>query len=665
MTPLCVAATFGRISVLSALIEDPRTKLNARCVDHIVGIGRPKSPLELAAIYGHADVVRALVDHPGVRLGTSSSKNWNRSPLAYSIEKCKTEIAFAILNAAIAREKQVDIDPLVDQETSVHAMVNQRFEMQGWTPLHLATSEQCLQIVQRLLDLGADVDAVATIVAKNGKYKSRRPIHSAVQKGNEEIVRALLKSGARRELADDDDETPYVMSDSMRELLQANVGSDSEMDGSSDDGSSDDRQCDENASAYPLTHWRLTEDEMLALSSAQRCFYDPNQPGEADVSHPDSPQYATSSNFNFAQTGPQNMSPQGLWNSGLVNAPQPPLPHLDLMMAYPGERPFLSPFAYGSRGTTATGTPYFKSSSGTPSDSGILRSRKALGSGSMSGVFAPCKSSGVEDPRDRMAPRADDQVDSSHTYECDVAQGGLHEGRFARLFRQHRRESSTGTRSPFSNLSSPGGSIGLTGISEFDMPSEKGMDGRNPFEGFEAFDEEISSVDNGNEEQANTNQPDMDASEAIDDHSTEDAVSSSSSDEELNAPDHVRRTYSVVRSGTETRGMLSQYEAMLVDAVQSGNALHVSTFLYACKMKLPEFNVSAMRIRLEGGEGGELSLPELAIVGAKEGVGEKQMHAVIEALHDGGAQADSIRLMELAFERKLAELNSALLFMEW
>ena len=70
----------------------------------------------------------------------------------------------------------------------------------SWTPLYAAAFCGKTQIVQMLLEAGADVHAATN--------KGQTPLFAAAQKGHAEIVKSLLQAGADVHRATDDGRTP-------------------------------------------------------------------------------------------------------------------------------------------------------------------------------------------------------------------------------------------------------------------------------------------------------------------------------------------------------------------------------------------------------------------------------------------------------------------------
>jgi len=84
----------------------------------------------------------------------------------------------------------------------------------GWTPLHLATYHNHIQIAKFLIDRGADVNAKA-----NG---GRTPLHEAVLNNATEVAKLLLDKGADVEAKNVYGNTPLDLarSDEMKDLFK-------------------------------------------------------------------------------------------------------------------------------------------------------------------------------------------------------------------------------------------------------------------------------------------------------------------------------------------------------------------------------------------------------------------------------------------------------------
>jgi ankyrin repeat protein len=98
------------------------------------------------------------------------------------------------------------------------------FDCKGWTALHYAVDNKNIEICKLLLQHNADPNAMATdklIFQRTGCYAS--PLHLAVSMGSSDIARILLKHGADITLKDSDGETPLHKSiakgDTMVRLL--------------------------------------------------------------------------------------------------------------------------------------------------------------------------------------------------------------------------------------------------------------------------------------------------------------------------------------------------------------------------------------------------------------------------------------------------------------
>lgn len=197
-SPLHSAAYVGNVDVVEALVE-----AGAK-VDRLNFDG--DSPLLYAMQCGHSDIVRVLLVHganPNSSLGAanqtfdpasaellmkagpdphSREHGTLRTPLHSAAEGMPTEVVASLLAAGA--------DP--DAE-----------DAEGQTPLHRATQgswRATLEHARMLVAAGADVDAQDT--------KGRTPLRLACEKDCEELVEVLLDLGADETVEDNDGKTP-------------------------------------------------------------------------------------------------------------------------------------------------------------------------------------------------------------------------------------------------------------------------------------------------------------------------------------------------------------------------------------------------------------------------------------------------------------------------
>jgi ankyrin repeat protein len=140
--------------------------------------GAPMSVFEAAAT-GYADRVRRMLDDQPELLTSISHDGWTPLHLAAHFGRLD------VVNLLLARGAEVDA-----RSTNVTAN----------TPLHAALAGAHPAAARRLIDRGADVNAVEA-----GGYT---PLHQAADQGDAEMVRVLLERGARPDPQTDDGDTP-------------------------------------------------------------------------------------------------------------------------------------------------------------------------------------------------------------------------------------------------------------------------------------------------------------------------------------------------------------------------------------------------------------------------------------------------------------------------
>ncbi len=218
-TPLHVAVWRGQQERLSELLHEG-AKVNAAAQD-----GR--TPLHVAAAEGNTQAVKLLLDAKADQKATDKQ---GKTPVSVASFHGNTEIVRQLVAAggpisdifvAATVGKTEEVAEFLRKDT---AALRAR-DSAGFTPLHRATAEGHLKVMQQLLEAGAEVDshdegewtplhaaaayghveACALLIqhkakvdqSRGGKENDDQPIHLAAEYGWLEVVKLLVEKGAK------------------------------------------------------------------------------------------------------------------------------------------------------------------------------------------------------------------------------------------------------------------------------------------------------------------------------------------------------------------------------------------------------------------------------------------------------------------------------------
>ncbi|CAL1283118.1 unnamed protein product [Larinioides sclopetarius] len=179
MTPLHYAALRGNVFATEELLKS--SKINAETSDK-----QEMTALHCAANYNSPDVVEILLNanaHP-----EATDENLS-TPLHLAATTGSEVIIKLLLNAVEKKGDSESLRKYIDEKN-----------LSGNTALHLAVIKGHLDIVEVLLNKGADV--------KSTFDNSSHPLHLAAVSGNVDIVKCLLKHGAAVNCVNNFGETP-------------------------------------------------------------------------------------------------------------------------------------------------------------------------------------------------------------------------------------------------------------------------------------------------------------------------------------------------------------------------------------------------------------------------------------------------------------------------
>ncbi len=189
LTPLHLAATFGRIGTIMTLVEaGARTDVRGT---------RGTTPLHEAAAQGRREVVMALLE---AGADATAADVYGFTPLHEAALAGASKCLALLLDAGSdpeARDAELstplheasEAGDAVSVRRLVHAGTSVRVvDLDGWTPLHRAAQSGSQKAVRVLLEAGAE-----TGLTDDAGWT---PLHQAAASGNVRTIRILLDAGA-------------------------------------------------------------------------------------------------------------------------------------------------------------------------------------------------------------------------------------------------------------------------------------------------------------------------------------------------------------------------------------------------------------------------------------------------------------------------------------
>ncbi len=201
--------------VFAAMENDDLQMLHLR-LESDPNIARAKdlngNSLLLAAIYlGNQDAIDLLLDSVSSLLAEEAAALGRSDRLVELFDAGEASVddlapdGFGLLHLACMYGHRETVKMLLDRGASREMVSKHKMKVR---PIHSAAAGRKLDIVRRLLDRGADVNAT--------QVAGWRLIHHAAQQGNREFVDLLIEHGAEVNVTNDRGQTPADIARGLR-----------------------------------------------------------------------------------------------------------------------------------------------------------------------------------------------------------------------------------------------------------------------------------------------------------------------------------------------------------------------------------------------------------------------------------------------------------------
>lgn len=188
ITPIYLAARNGSAGMTQALLD---AGANANEV-----FNEGETVLMTAARTGDVDTVKVLLDAGAV---VDAREDWHgQTPLMWAAAQNHAEVLTVLVNAGANVNAASQLE---EWERQVTMEPRDKWLPPGvMTPLHFAAREGCLDCIETLLELGANIDAVTP--------KGITPLLMAIINGHYDVAWQLIEAGADISISDDTNRSP-------------------------------------------------------------------------------------------------------------------------------------------------------------------------------------------------------------------------------------------------------------------------------------------------------------------------------------------------------------------------------------------------------------------------------------------------------------------------